>query len=119
VEAPLSRSISATGDGKLFALSAEDIMISSPPNVAGMIMAQFVVRHLEDSVKARLQRRAARHGRSMEDEVRHILRDAVKEGNSDIAKLGSRIAARFAKVGLAAELPELRGQAAQSVKFGK
>jgi len=42
-------------------------------------MAQFIVRHLEEAVKARLRRRAARHGRNMEDEVRHILRDAVKE----------------------------------------
>lgn len=42
-------------------------------------MAQFIVRHLEETVKARLKRRAARRGRSMEEEVRHILRDAVKE----------------------------------------
>jgi plasmid stability protein len=60
-------------------------------------MAQIIVRNLEDDVKARLQRRAARHGRSMEAEVRHILRDAVKGQNQTIAKLGSRIAARFAK----------------------
>jgi plasmid stability protein len=73
-------------------------------------MAQFIVRDIEDSVKVRLKRRATRHGRGMEDEVRHILRDAVKEQNSDIAKLGSRIARRFAKVGLTGELPELRGQ---------
>jgi plasmid stability protein len=41
-------------------------------------MAQFIVRHLEQDVKGRLKRRAARHRRSMEEEVRHILRDAVK-----------------------------------------
>ncbi len=28
-------------------------------------MAQFIVRNLEDDVKARLKRRAAHHGRSM------------------------------------------------------
>jgi len=82
-------------------------------------MAQFVVRHLEEVVKARLKRRAARHGRSMEEEVRHILRDALKEHERPVAKLGSRVAARFAKTGLTAELPELRGQAARAVKFGK
>jgi antitoxin FitA len=82
-------------------------------------MAQFIVRHLEEAVKARLRRRAARHGRSMKEEVRHILRDAVKEHGRPIAKLGSRIATRFAKVGLTVELPELRGQALQSAKFGK
>jgi antitoxin FitA len=82
-------------------------------------MAQFIVRHLEEDVKARLKRRAARHGRSMEEEVRHILRDAVKEQNQGVVKLGSRIAARFAKAGLIAELPELHGQVPQSAKFGK
>jgi plasmid stability protein len=81
-------------------------------------MAQFIVRHLEEDVKARLKRRAARHGRSMEEEVRHILRDAVKEQNQGVVKLGSRIAARFAKAETA-ELPELHGQVPQSAKFGK
>jgi antitoxin FitA len=69
-------------------------------------MAQFVVRQLEDGVKARLKQRAERHGRSMEEEVREILRNAAKEENTPIAKLGSRIAARFRKVGLSATLPE-------------
>ena len=35
-------------------------------------MAQFIVRNLEEDVKARLKRRAAQYGRSMEEEVRHI-----------------------------------------------
>jgi len=82
-------------------------------------MAQVVVRHPEEVVKVRLKRRAARHGRSMEEELRHILRDAVKTDVHPVAKLGSRIAARFAKVGLTAEIPELRGQAPQPAKFAK
>jgi antitoxin FitA len=82
-------------------------------------MAQFIVRDLEDDVKARLKRRAARHGHSMEEEIRHILRDAVKEQNQHVASLGSRIAARFAKVGLTAELPELRGQVPHTAKFSR
>ena len=82
-------------------------------------MAQFIVRHLEDDVKARLKRRAERHGRSMEDEVRHILRNASKEENRPVPKLGSRIAARFKKAGLTADLPELRGQPARSADFDK
>jgi hypothetical protein len=40
-------------------------------------MAQVIVRDLEEDVKARLKRRAAQHGRSMEEEVRDILRNAV------------------------------------------
>jgi plasmid stability protein len=83
-------------------------------------MAQFIVRHLEDDANARLKRRAAHHGRCMEEEVRRILRDAVKEEqNQRVAKLGSRIAARFAKAGLTTDLPELRGQLARSAEFGK
>jgi len=82
-------------------------------------MAQFVVRHLEDEVKARLKRRAERHGRSMEDEVRHILRNASKQENQPLPKLGTRIAARFKKAGLTADLPELRGQPVRSADFGK
>jgi plasmid stability protein len=93
-----------------------DIMIS---NLLELRMAQFIVRNLEDDVKARLKRRAAQHRRSMEEEVRHILRDAVKEQNRHIPKLGSRIAARFAKAGLSMDLPELHGQISRSAEFGK
>ena len=82
-------------------------------------MAQFIVRNLEDDVKARLKRRAAHHGRSMEEEVRHILRDAVKRQNQRVTKLGSRIAAHFAKVGLTTDLPELHGQVPKSAEFDK
>jgi plasmid stability protein len=48
-------------------------------------MAQFIVRNLEDDVKARLKRRAARHGHSMEEEVRQILRSAVQEDDPSAA----------------------------------
>lgn len=40
-------------------------------------MAQLVVRDLDEEVKARLRRRAAEHGRSMEAEARDILTHAV------------------------------------------
>ncbi len=80
-------------------------------------MAQLVVRNLEDDVKARLQRRARRHGRSTEEEVREILRNAVRD--EDVAKtpLGSRLRARFAGIGLEGELPELRGETAEPATF--
>lgn len=73
-------------------------------------MAQFTVRNLEEDIKKRLKRRAARHGFSMEEEVRQILRNAVKDQDAPPGPLGSRIAARFAKLGLKQDLPELRGQ---------
>lgn len=78
-------------------------------------MAQFTVRNLEEDVKAGLKRRAARHGFSMEEEVRQILRNAVNDDRQPPARLGSRIAARFAKVGLTSDLPELRGQTVKAL----
>ena len=42
------------------------------------------IRNLDDQVKERLRVRAARHGRSMEAEVRAILEEAVSEpGDGD------------------------------------
>ena len=82
-------------------------------------MAQFIVRQLEDDVKARLKRRAERYGRSMEEEARHILRNAVKEENAPAPRLGSRIAARFRRAGLTQDLPELHGLMPRSADFGK
>jgi plasmid stability protein len=74
---------------------------------------------LEDDVKTRLKRRAAHHGRSMEEEVRHILRNAVKEESKSPSRLGSRIASRFAKAGINVDLPELRDQLPRSAEFRK
>jgi antitoxin FitA len=41
-------------------------------------MTSITIRRLDDAVKARLRVRAARHGRSMEEEAREILRAAVR-----------------------------------------
>lgn len=76
-------------------------------------MAQILVRKLDDDVKARLKQRARRHGRSMEEEARTILRNAVlAEEPPAQGGLGSRIAARFAGIGLrpGEEIEELRGE---------
>ena len=43
-------------------------------------MANITIRNLDDDVKTRLRVRAAEHHRSMEEEVRIILRDAVNGG---------------------------------------
>lgn len=80
-------------------------------------MAQIIVRGLEDDVKQRLQRRARRHGRSMEDEIRHILRGAVAEGEQPAAPLGSAAVKLFGPLGLRHELPELKGQAPRPLKL--
>ncbi len=80
-------------------------------------MAQLVVRELENDVKARLQRRAREHGRSMEAEVRDILRQAVAADDNSTRKLGSRIAARFRGIGLTTDLPEFHGQPTRPATF--
>jgi plasmid stability protein len=80
-------------------------------------MAQLLVRNLDDDVKARLRRRARRHGRSTEEEVRDILRNAVKDEGAPLAPLGSRLRARFADIGLDEDIPELRGQPARPAGF--
>jgi len=82
-------------------------------------MAQFVVRQLEDDIKARLKLRAERHGRSMEAEVREILRVAALEENRTGRSLGARIAARFRGIGLTEDLPEARGQGPRPADMGK
>jgi plasmid stability protein len=80
-------------------------------------MGQLLVRQLDDDVKAKLQLRARRHGRSTEEEVREILGNAVREEGSAPKALGSRLAARFARVGLVEDIPELRGHVADPADF--
>jgi hypothetical protein len=67
----------------------------------------------------RLQRRARRHGRSTEEEVREILRNAVKDESAPTKPLGTRLRERFAVIGLQDELPELRGEIAQAETVGE
>jgi plasmid stability protein len=80
-------------------------------------MAQLVVRNLEDSVKARLQRRAKRHGRSMEEEVRDILRSAANEPGKATVGLGTQIANLVRGTGLKFEVKELRGFPVKPASF--
>jgi len=47
-----------------------------------MTMASLTIRKLDDAVRDALRLRAARSGRSVEDEVRVILRDTALEGSS-------------------------------------
>lgn len=80
-------------------------------------MAQVLVRNVEERVKTGLQRRAKLHGRSMEEEIREILRSAVKEKPGKEAGLGTRAVALFRKCALDAPIPELRGHLIQPVDF--
>lgn len=61
-------------------------------------MAVITVRGVDDHVKQALRERAARHGRSMEAELRVILADAATIP-SQRRGLGSAIHALFAEIG--------------------
>jgi plasmid stability protein len=80
-------------------------------------VAQLVVRNIEAGIKLRLQRRAKQHGRSLEEEVRVILRDAAKEEATPARGLGTEIASLFRKVGLDADISKLRGKGIKSASF--
>ncbi|PYX83366.1 MAG: toxin-antitoxin system [Acidobacteria bacterium] len=80
-------------------------------------MGQLIVRNIENVVKAKLQRRARRHGRSMEEEVRDILRNVANEEEVPAGKLGSEIAGLFQKLGLNADIHELRGHQINPAPF--
>jgi plasmid stability protein len=102
---------------KIIESAPGDIMLSNQP--VPETVAQLLVRQLDDDLKARLKRRAARHGLSMEEAARRILRQALEDEGAPRAGLGSRIAARFARTGLDAPVPELRGQRVRPPDFGQ
>ncbi len=62
-------------------------------------MASITIRNLEDSVKSRLRLRAARHGRSMEEEARQILRTALTDKTRRSTDLFETIRRRIAPTG--------------------
>jgi len=62
-------------------------------------MATITVRDLDEATRSKLRTRAARNGRSMEAEVREILKNAVAAEPSDQFGWGTRIHAMFAEIG--------------------
>lgn len=62
-------------------------------------MASMTIRNLDDSLKQRLRLRAASHGRSMEDEVRDILKIALSAEEVRPANLALSIRSRMAPLG--------------------
>ena len=82
-------------------------------------MAQILVRNLEDRLKARLQRRAKRHDRSMEEEAREILRNALKAEETQTVGFGTASVALFSGQGIFLDEPiqEIRGMRMQIPDF--
>lgn len=69
-------------------------------------MASITVRRLDDSLKRELRIRAAANGRSMESEVRAILRETLSRQAPSGADLLNSIRSRFAAIGgVELELP--------------
>ena len=69
-------------------------------------MASITVRNLDDDVKTRLRMRAASHGRSMEEEARLILAEAVERETVPAKGLGTIIHELFKPYGgVELELP--------------
>ena len=76
-------------------------------------MSTLTIRNLEPAIKDKLRMAAAAHGRSMEEEVRTILRNGLAQPAVP-GGLGSRIQARFAALGgVELDLPA-RSQAARA-----
>ena len=80
-------------------------------------LSAMSIRNLDDRVKERLRVRAARHGRSMEAEVRAILADAVAEPD-EAPGLFQALIDRFGELGgVELDLPP-RATPARSAEFG-
>jgi len=72
-------------------------------------MATLTIRGLDPVTHARLRVEAARHGRSMEAEVRAILQERLAP-HAEERGFGSRIRARFEGLNGDLELPDRSGE---------
>ncbi len=72
-------------------------------------MAQLTIHNLDDATRDRLRAQAAAHGRSLEDEARHILHESVFSSASVPGKLGAWCLAQFSDEALAEDFLENRG----------
>jgi antitoxin FitA len=79
-------------------------------------MSTLTIRNLEPAIKDKLRMSAAAHGRSMEEEVRTILRNALAQPTPP-GGMGSRLRSRFTAIGgVDLNLPE-RAEPARSADF--
>jgi len=80
-------------------------------------MASLLIRKLDEKTKAQLRVRAAHHGRSMEEEVRAILRSALAKPQQGTGNLAESIRQRFAPLGGVELQVPLREAIRQPPKF--
>ena len=62
-------------------------------------MASMTIRNIDEKLKARLRIQAAKHGRSMEDEARDILKAALSTTSSSTTSLMKSIRRRLESTG--------------------
>jgi antitoxin FitA len=67
--------------------------------INGGAMASMTIRDIDEKLKSRLRIQAARHGRSMEDEARDILRSALSLEPTQSRGLVEAIRARVEPLG--------------------
>jgi antitoxin FitA len=79
-------------------------------------MPTLTIRGLDPETHARLRVEAARHGRSMEAEVRAILAERLAPRTAERG-LGSRIHARFAGLQEQLQLPDRDSEAPRAAVF--
>ncbi len=80
-------------------------------------MGTLTIRNLDDRLKEKIRLRAAKHGRSMEEEARRLLDAAVNAASDEQVGLGTAIRRRFEPFGtFELELPP-RGPMRPPPKF--
>jgi antitoxin FitA len=112
----------ATGDFVLRHLSSEgrsrkpDYAINAINDIIDG-MASITIRKLPENTKRRLRIRAARNGRSMEQEARELLETGLARADSEPENLGEAIRKRFAPLGgVDLKIPPRRG-AIREIQF--
>ena len=82
-------------------------------------MAQILIRKVDERVKARIQRRAKRNGRSMEAEAREMLTNASLAEETPTVGFGTATVALFSGQGSGLDEPihEWRGCPVAPIKF--
>ncbi|NES99859.1 MAG: plasmid stability protein [Sphaerospermopsis sp. SIO1G1] len=79
-------------------------------------MTDIIISNLDDDLKYRLQKRAEKNGRSLEDEAREILYITLAENNEDSLNLVTLIEQRFANFG-DFELPEIAREPIRTISI--
>ena len=79
-------------------------------------MTDIIISNLDDDIKSRLQKRAEKNGRSLEDEAREILYITLAENNEDSLNLVTLIEQRFANFG-DFELPEIAREPIRTISI--